>query len=389
MKGQLNKRIAAIPPSLTLGVTSKAKQMKADGIDTVNFAAGEPDFDTPEVVKRAAIEALERGETKYSPVPGVPALRAAIAEKLNEDNGLPYRPDQVVLSNGAKHSVFNVMMALCREGEDVIIPSPYWLSYPEMVKIAGGKPLFLRTREADNFKVRPEALEKIITPRTKAIILNSPSNPTGAVYTRAELEAICEIAVRHGIYIVADEIYETLVYSGETHHSVGSFGQDVFDLTVTINGFSKSCAMTGWRLGYLAGPTPIVKAISALQSHSTSGPNTFAQYGAIAALKHTAEARAEMGKAFEARRDLVYERLTAMPKVSCPKPGGAFYAFPNISQYGLNSVAFTEKLIAEQAVAAVPGAAFGADEHIRISYACGTDELTRGLDRLEAFLKTL
>ena len=386
---QLNRRIAAIPPSATLKITARAKQMAAEGRQVCNFAAGEPDFDTPEPIKRAAAAALAAGKTKYAPTPGLPDLRAAIAAKFERDNGLIYTPEQVVVSNGGKHSLFNIMMAICDEGAEVIIPAPYWLSYPEMVKVAGGVPVAVACPEANGFKLTPDALAAAITPRTRAMVLNSPSNPIGVVYTREEMTALAEVAVKSDILIVSDEIYEKLIYDGVEHVSVGSLSDEVFEHVITVNGFSKAFSMTGWRLGYFAGPSEVVKAVGAFQSHSTSGANTFAQWGALAALKLTDEDLAPMVVAFAERRASLYERLAAIDGVTCVKPMGAFYALPNISSFGLDSLTFTERLLDEQGVAAVPGAPFGADAHIRLSYACSLDTINEGIDKLEAFVASL
>ena len=385
----MNKRILSIPASITLGITARAKQMAAEGRSVCSFAAGEPDFDTPGSIKAAAIEALSAGKTKYAPVPGLPDLRSEIAAKLQRDNGLTYKPEQIVVSNGAKHSLFNIAMALCNEGDEVIIPSPYWLSYPEMVKVAGGVPVFVAGSESNGFKILPADLEAAVTDRTRAIIINSPSNPTGAVYAENELRALVDIALAHGLTIISDEIYEKMVYDGTAHISVASLSSAAYDSTVTVNGFSKCSSMTGWRLGYLAGAVELVKAITALQSHSTSGANTFAQYGAIAALNSDPAEQQGMLDAFTERRAFLCERLSNIDGVSCPEPKGAFYVFPNISSFGLDSVTFAEQLIEKEAVAVVPGSAFGADEHIRMSYACSMDNLAEGLDRIERFVAAL
>jgi aspartate aminotransferase len=353
------------------------------------FAAGEPDFDTPPHIKAAAIRALEAGQTKYAPVTGLPALRAAIAEKLLKENGLAYTAAQVVVCNGAKEALFNVLMTLCGEGDEVIIPSPYWLSYPEMVRIAGGKSVFVEGREADDFKVTAAQVEKAVTARTRAIVVNSPSNPIGCVYTEEELRALGDLAVRHALFIVSDEIYEKMVYGGARHVSVGSLSKAILDRTITVNGFSKAYAMTGWRLGYFAGPSKVVEAAGAMESHSTSGANTFAQFGAVEALKGPQECVATMVKAFEERGAYLYQRLTAIKGVTCVKPSGAFYILANISVFGLDSLTFAERLLAETGVAVIPGVAFGTDRHIRFSYACGMDEIRGGLDAFETFVKGL
>ena len=385
----LNDRVTAITPSLTLSIDAKAKALAAAGESVCGFGAGEPDFDTPEHIKEAAAKALREGRTKYAPNEGVMELRAAIAEKLVAENKLAYKPEQVLVSNGAKHSLFNVFMALCREGDEIIIPAPFWLSYPEMVRVAGGKPVFIQGTEAHGLKVTPAQLEAAITSRTKAMVINSPSNPTGMVYTRQELTALAEVAVRHGLYIVSDEIYERMVYDGAEAVSVGSLSPEIFKQTITVNGFSKPYAMTGWRLGYYAGPGAIVKAGAALQSHSTSAPNTFAQYGAIAALRGPQECVTRMVREFDDRRQYFHKRLAALPGMVCIKPEGAFYLFPNIAACGLKSVAFAERLLEAEKVAVVPGLPFGADDHVRLSYACSMANIREGLNRIERFLGTL
>jgi aspartate aminotransferase len=385
----MNSIISTIPPSVSLAITSKAKALAAAGEAVCSFAAGEPDFDTPEVIKAAAAEALARGETKYTPASGLMALRVAIAEKLEQENGLTYAPEQIVVSNGAKHSLFNIFMAILNPGDEVLIPAPYWLSYPEMVKIAGGTPVIVATDEARDFKVTPEALEASITNKTRAIVVNSPSNPIGVVYSGDELRALAEIAVKHDLLIISDEIYEKMIYDGIKHVSIGSFGDEVFKRTVTINGFSKAFSMTGWRLGYFAAPTAIVKVAGTLQSHSTSGPNTFAQYGGIAALKSAAGDVAGMVAAFDDRREFMYERLAAIEGVTCVKPQGAFYMLPNISSFGIDSVTFASRLLEDAKVAVVPGAAFGADANIRMSYACSKENIEEGVSRLANFVAKL
>jgi aspartate aminotransferase len=385
----MNPRIRDIPPSVTLSVTSLAKALVAQGENVCSFAAGEPDFDTPEVIKRAAADALARGETKYTPVDGLSALRKAIAAKLKRENGLDYTPEQISVGNGAKQSLFNICMAICDIGDEVIIPAPYWLSYPEMVKIAGGVPVPVATEEADDYKITPAALAAAITPRTRAIILNSPSNPIGNVYSRAELRAIAEVVVEHDVFVIADEIYEKMVYDGAEHVSIGSLGPEIFKRTITVNGFSKAFAMTGWRLGYFAAPDPILKAASTLQSHSTSGPNTFAQFGGLAALESAAPEVAAMVATFAERRDLIAARLGKIDGITCVRPQGAFYVLPNISRFGLDSVTFARQLLQQEKVAVVPGAAFGADQTIRMSYACGTATIEDGCARLARFVAGL
>jgi len=385
----LNERIASIPPSATLRITSRAKAMAAEGRTVYSFAAGEPDFDTPERIKAAAAKALADGKTKYSPASGLAELREAIAAKLERENGLSYDPARIIVNDGAKHSLFNVIMTVCREGDEVIIPAPYWLSYPEMVKMAGGKPVFVHASQEQGFRIGVEQLEAAVTDRTVALVLNSPGNPTGAVYERGELEALVRAAAARGLWIIADEIYEKLVYDGAEHVSAGRVSDEVFARTVTVNGFSKAFSMTGWRLGYCAGPEPLMKAVGALQSHSTSGPNTFAQWGAVEALQGEGDEVGTMLAAFAERRALLYERLTALPGVSCVKPMGAFYMLPDIGALGMDSLTFAERLLDEEGVAVVPGAPFGADDCVRLSYACSTENIERGLDAMAKFVARL
>lgn len=387
--GIINPSIASIAPSVTLGIQSIAKQMQAAGRKVYSFAAGEPDFDTPDHIKRAAIKALEAGETKYTAINGIPALCSAIAQKLKAENGLTYPAGQIVVSGGAKHSIFNAILTLCCPGEEVLIPSPYWLSYPEMVRVAGGVSVFIECPESQEFKLTARQFEAAITPKTKLLVLNSPSNPCGVVYTGEELKALADVAVKHGIYVISDEIYEKMVYDGVKHVSIAGFGQGIYDLTLTVNGFSKAYSMTGWRLGYTAGPKAIMDAFSALQSHSTSAPVTFAQIGAIEALKNGEPEVKKMVAAFAERRAYMYQRLTAIKGVTCVKPMGAFYMMPNIGAFGLGSVKFCERLLEVEGVAAVPGISFGTDRHIRLSYACSMENIREGVDRLEKFIATL
>jgi len=385
----MNRTIASIAPSASLKITSLAKKLAGEGKSICSFAAGEPDFDTPQHIKTAAEQALQGGETKYTPAAGLMKLRAAIAAKLAADNRVEYEPEQILVSNGAKHSLFNIFMTLCETGDEVIIPAPYWLSYPEMVRIAGAEPVFVHCTEDHDLKLTPELLSRHITEKTRALVLNSPSNPIGVVYGEDELRTLVEIAVEHGIWVISDEIYEKLIYDGMRHVSPAGFSAEAYACTITVNGFSKAYAMTGWRLGYFAAPREVVKAASALQSHSTSGPNTFAQFGAIAALEGGEDCIAEMAAAFDERRAYLYDRLTSMAGVTCVKPRGAFYMLPNISSLGLDSVTFAERLLDEYGVAVVPGIAFGAPDNIRLSYACGMDNIREGMDRLEKFLAGL
>jgi len=389
MNHRISQRALALTPSLTLAIDAKAKQMKADGIDVVGFGAGEPDFDTPQHIKDAAAKALAAGFTKYTPAAGIPELRRAIADKHKRDNGLDYKPSQIVVSCGGKHACYNVIMATCQQGDEVIIPSPYWLSYPEMVKLAGATPVFIKTTDATEFKVTPDQLRKAITPRTRLFILNSPSNPTGTVYSPDEIKALGDVCVERGVLIMSDEIYEHLLYDGAVHRSVASFSQAHYEHTIIVHGFAKAWSMTGWRLGWCAAPEQIAKAVDAIQSHSTSNPTSFAQKGAVAALTGPMDHLAVWLTEFDRRRRYAYERLNSMPGISCCNAKGAFYLFPNISKLGLKSVEFCAKLLEEQKVAAVPGVAFGSDEHIRISYATSMENIEKGLDRLERFVRQL
>ncbi len=389
MNYRISHRAASLAPSLTLAIDSKAKQMKADGQDVVGFGAGEPDFDTPQHIKDAAARALADGFTKYTPSSGIPELRQAIADKFKRDNGLIYKPSQIIVSCGGKHSCYNVILATCQEGDEVIIPSPYWLSYPEMVKLAAARPVILPTTDKTEFKVTPAQLREAITPRTRLFILNSPSNPTGSLYTRDEIKALGDICVEKGVLIMSDEIYEKLVYDGAEHTSVAGFSPAHCDHTIIVHGFAKAYSMTGWRLGYLAAPEPIAKAIDAIQSHSTSNPTSFAQKGAVAALTGPQDHLKSWLADYAKRRSYAHQRLNAIPGISCVNAKGAFYLFPNISQLGLKSTDFCARLLDVEKVAAVPGIAFGADEYLRISYATSMGNIEKGLDRLERFARNL
>jgi aspartate aminotransferase len=386
---EISARAAQLSPSLTLSIDSKAKAMKAEGIDVCGFGAGEPDFDTPEHIKQAAIAALEAGFTKYTPSAGLPELRQAISEKLEADNQLSYRPSQVVVSSGAKHSCYNAILATCQPGDEVLIPSPYWVSYPDMVRLAGAEPVIVQTTERNGWKMRASDFENAMTPRTKMVILNSPGNPSGSVYTREELEGIVEVAAEEDIYILSDEIYEKLVYDDVKHVSIASLSKEAYDLTITVNGFSKAYAMTGWRLGYLAAPEAVAKAVDNIQSHSTSNPCSFAQKGAVAALKGDQQGLADMRDEFAMRRDYMFDRITKIPNITGVKPQGAFYILVNISQLGLSSQNFADRLLSKANVAVVPGAAFGDDRTVRLSYATSIDVIKKGLDRFQDFCRTL
>ena len=382
-----------ISPSPTLAIDAKAKSMKASGQDICAFAAGEPDFDTPEFIKEACAKALYDGQTKYAPAAGILPLREEIAKKYANIAGVnSFSPLQAVVSPGGKFSCYLGILAVCDSRHEVIIPAPYWVSYTEMVKLAGAKPIILPTLESNDFKLTPEAFEESINPATRMLILNSPSNPTGAVYTKAEIEAIVEIAVRRKIYILSDEIYEHLLYDEVTHTSPISLGNDVQNWLITVSGFSKTFSMTGWRLGTLFTSPEIAKAVTSLQSQMTSNATTFAQFGALAAMQkpeNSQQAIEEMKQVFDRRRIKLLEGLNAINGIHCFRSQGAFYLFPNIARTGLDSTTFSTRLLEETKTAVVPGSAFGADSNIRMSYAISDQVLDKGLTRLASFCNHL
>ncbi|HVU17302.1 MAG TPA: pyridoxal phosphate-dependent aminotransferase [Candidatus Didemnitutus sp.] len=381
-----------VAPSPTLAIDAKAKAMKAAGEDVCGFAAGEPDFDTPEHIKEACIAALKAGKTKYSPTPGIDELRQAIATRYGDEYGLKVTPAQVVVSPGGKFSCYLGLLAVCSPGDEVIVPAPYWVSYPEMVKLAGAVPKFVLCDDRAGFKLSPGQLEAAISPRTRALVLNSPSNPTGAVYTRAELAAIVDVAVRHNLYILSDEMYEHLVYDDARPTCIASLSPQAAERTIVVAGFSKTYSMTGWRIGTIMAPLPIAKAISELQSQMTSNVSTFSQYGALAALtekEKTAAALKTMLAAFDRRRRFLHEELNRIEGINCLLSGGAFYLFPNISAFGLKDTEFCSRLLETEKVAAVPGSAFGAEGYIRISYATSDAILKKGVERLGRFCASL
>ena len=384
---KLAARVGQVTPSITLAIAAKAKAMKAEGIKVCNFSAGEPDFDTPAHIKAAAKQALDEGKTRYGPAAGEPRLREVIAHKL-KGNGLHYAPEDVMVTNGGKHSLFNLMLALIEPGDEVIIPAPYWLSYPEMVKIAGGVPVIVQTDAATSYKITPAQLRSSVTTNTKLFVLNSPSNPTGVVYTPAEIGALADVVVEQDLLVVSDEIYEKIIYDGAKHVSIGSLGPEIHARTIISSGFAKAYSMTGWRIGYLAGPSELIKAAITLQGHSTSNVCTFAQFGAIAALESPQDCVEQMRQAFAQRRQVMLERLNAIPGLSCAKPDGAFYMFANISKTGLTSLEFCSTLLETQQVATIPGIAFGADDHIRLSYATDMASIEQGMDRLDKFVRS-
>jgi aspartate aminotransferase len=394
----LSGRALQITPSPTLAIDAKAKQMKSEGIDVIGFGAGEPDFDTPLHIKEAAIEAINSNFTKYTPASGTPELKEAICKKFLNDQGLEYQPQQIVISNGAKHSLFNIFAGLLNEGDEVIIPAPYWVSYPEIVKLNGGVPVIVETKIENNFKPTRLELEKAISPRTKALVLNSPNNPTGQVFQKKELEDIAALALKANFYVVSDEIYEKLVYGDNKHISIASLGEDIKNLTIIVNGVSKTYAMTGWRIGYSASDIKLAAAMSNIQSHATSNPNSVAQKAAYQALVGSQDCVAEMREAFAKRRDYMMERISRMPYLSCLTPEGAFYLFVNVGKtftkkfHGeeIKNVDNLATLLLEQyRVALVPGQGFGAPDYVRISYALSLDNVRLGLDRIESFLQEL
>jgi aspartate aminotransferase len=381
-----------IAPSPTLGIDAQIKALQAAGQDVCGFAAGEPDFDTPEHIKQAAIAALQAGKTKYVATSGIEPLRQAIAEKYADTYGLKVAPSQVIVSPGGKFSCYLAILAVCSPGDEVVIPAPYWVSYPEMVKLAGAVPKFVLADDSTGFRLTAAQFEAAITKKTKLLVLNSPSNPTGAVYSRAEMEAIVAVALKHNLYILSDEIYEHLVYDGVRAVGPATLGAEALARTIIVSGFSKTYAMTGWRLGTTVAPAPIAKAVTELQSQMASNATTFAQFGALAALKEKEKTRAafeKMLEAFDRRRKFLHAELTKIPGVTCVLAQGAFYLFPRISAFGLASQDFCGRLLAEQKVGAVPGSAFGAEGYLRLSYATGDAIIAEGVARLARFCRTL
>ena len=392
------KRAQAIKPSPTLATAAKAKAMKAQGIDVVDFGVGEPDFETPENVKQAGIKAIQSGFTKYTPAGGTDELKEAVLEKFKRDNGLQYDKTQILISCGAKHSLYNIAEALFDPGDEVIIPSPYWVSYPDQVLLNDALPVIVETTEAEGFKLSAKKLEQAVTKKTKALVLNSPSNPTGLAYDKKALEDIAALAVRHNLYVISDEIYEKLIYDGFTHTSIASLGKEIKDLTIVVNGVSKSHAMTGWRIGYAAGPKDVITAMANIQSQSTSNPSSISQKAAVEALRGPQDFIGTMNIEFDKRRKYMVERLNKIKGVSCLMPVGAFYAFPRISSlFGKslngkvvkNSADLATLLLEEAKVALVSGDAFGADAYIRLSYATSMDSIKKGLDRIEQMINSL
>ena len=391
----ISKKAQNISPSITLAISAKAKQMKEEGIDVISFGVGEPDFDTPANIKNAAIEAIKQGHTKYTPASGLPQLKKAICAKLKSDNNLDYNPENIIVSNGAKHSLYNIFQAICDPEDEVIIPVPYWVSYPEMVKMADANPVIVNCSEENEFKVTRGDLLDAITSKTKAIILNSPSNPTGSIYTKTELEEIAQIAVDHNIAVITDEVYEKLVYDGEKHISIASLNEKIKDLTITVNAMSKCYAMTGWRIGYTASHVTVAKAMNSMQSHATSNPNSIAQHASIEGLTGDQSSVEEMRLAFDERRKYMVRRVNEINGLSCIEPKGAFYIMMNIKQLigttikgiAINgSMDFSELLLEHANVAVVPGVAFGVDEFVRLSYANSLENIEEALNRIDNLL---
>jgi aspartate aminotransferase len=390
---KLANRVQSLTPSTTLAITAKAKELKAQGLDIIGLGAGEPDYNTPKHIIDAALLSMNEGQTKYTPSAGLPKLKEAIAAKLKRDQGLEYKPSEIVVGSGAKHALYTLFQAILDEEDEVIVPIPYWVSYPEQIKLADGKPVYIVGTEENQYKITKEQLEQAITDKTKAVIINSPSNPTGMLYSREELAAIGEVCLAHDILIVSDEIYEKLVYGNAKHTSIAEISPELKKQTIIINGVSKSHSMTGWRIGYAVGEESIIKAMTNLASHSTSNPTTTAQYGAIAAYDGTQEPVEEMRQAFEGRLNKIYDKLVEIPGVSCIKPQGAFYLFPNVKRAveltGYSNVEdFTTALLEEAQVAVIPGSGFGAPDNIRLSYATSLELLEAAVERIHSFVKS-
>jgi aspartate aminotransferase len=394
-KVRVSKRAQAVPPSATIAVTSLAKELKAKGVDIVDFGAGEPDFDTPDYIKDAAIKALKAGQTKYTAASGAVELRTAIAEKLQRENGLKYTPDQVIVNIGGKHAVYESMQAALDPGDEVILPAPYWVTYPEAIKLAGAAPRIIQTDKVNSYKITPQQLEEAITEKTAMLIINSPNNPGGFTYTPEELAGLAKILEGTKVVVLSDEIYEKLIYGKTKFVSFASLSDDAYNRTLTINGFSKTFSMTGWRMGYTAGPLEVIKAMGRLQDHMTSNPVTFAQDAAIAALGNDGGAVEKMRAEFERRAKYMAQRLNNIEGVECSEPTGAFYCFPDVSSHydrTINgaeiggSMDFAKALLEQANVALVPGLPFGCDGNVRLSFACSIKQITKGLDRLEKWL---
>ncbi|HKL75820.1 MAG TPA: pyridoxal phosphate-dependent aminotransferase [Halanaerobiales bacterium] len=392
---KLSERSQKVNASMTLALSAKAGQMKTDGHDVVSFGAGEPDFNTPEHIAKAGKKAIDEGFTKYTAAAGTKDLKKAVQKKFKKDNGLDYDLDQIIISNGAKHSLFNTFQTILNPGDEVIISRPYWVSYPETVKLGGGVPVYVDAEEENNFKMKIEDIKKAVTENTKALILNSPNNPTGCVYSREELKEIADLAIKEDFFVVSDEIYEELIYGDAEHISIASFGKEIKERTIVINGMSKAYAMTGWRIGFAAASKEIVDIMSNIQSHATSNPNSIAQYASTVGLNESKAVTREMVKAFKERRNYMVKTINEMPKVSCKKPEGAFYVMMNIENLiGKKyegeeidgSMSFADILLEESKVAVIPGKAFGNDKFVRLSYATSLEDIKRGLERIKEFV---
>ncbi|WCK56126.1 pyridoxal phosphate-dependent aminotransferase [Aneurinibacillus sp. Ricciae_BoGa-3] len=388
---KLAQRVLKVTPSKTLAITAKAKELKSQGIDVVGLGAGEPDFNTPQHIIDAAVKAMQEGHTKYTAASGILELKQAVCDKLSRDNGLTYKPSQILITNGAKHALYNLFQALIDPGEEVIIPTPYWVSYPEMVVLAEGVPVHIEGKEENEFKVTPEQIQAAVTSKTRAFILNSPSNPTGSIYSREELEGIAQVCLKNNLLIISDEIYEKLIYDGE-HVSIATLSSEVYENTVVINGMSKPYSMTGWRIGYAAGNEALIKAMTNLSSHSTSNPTTFAQYGALAALRGSEEPLQKMKAEFNKRRKAIVDLMNNIDGIYCVPPKGAFYLFANVAEAmkkgGYKDVdQWSEDLLEKEYVALIPGSGFGAPNHIRISYATSLEQLQEGAARIKRFVE--
>ncbi|MCP3030724.1 pyridoxal phosphate-dependent aminotransferase [Halobacillus sp. A1] len=388
----LAQRVKSLTPSSTLAITAKAKELKAEGHDVIGLGAGEPDFNTPAHIIEAAKRSMDEGQTKYTPAGGIPDLKQAIIRKMDRDQGLSYGQDQVIVTTGAKHALFTLFQVLLNKDDEVIVPAPYWVSYPEQIKLAEGRPIIVETEEEQQFKLTPEKLKQSITEKTKAVIINSPSNPTGMMYSKEELQAIGEVCVEHDLLIVSDEIYEKLIYTSEPHVSIAQLSDELYEQTVVINGVSKSHSMTGWRIGYALGRRDIIKAMTNMASHSTSNPTSIAQYGALAAYEGSNEQVEEMRNAFKDRLNQLHGWLVDIPGVYCEKPKGAFYLFPNVkeasSSCGFDEVdGFVTALLDEEKVALVPGSGFGSPDNVRLSYATSLDQLEEASKRIKRFIE--
>lgn len=379
-KKMISEKAKNITASITLAISAKFNQMKKEGVDVIGFGAGEPDFDTPDNIKEAAKKAIDEGFTKYTAASGTPELKKAVCGKFKRENALDYSPDQIIISNGGKQILSNIMKAVLNKGDEVIIPIPYWVSYPEEVKLSGGVPIFCET---DKLKIKADLIKKQISERTKILILNSPNNPTGAICDKEEIEKISELAVEKNFLVISDEVYEHFIYNGKKHYSIATFGEEIKKLTITVNAVSKTYSMTGWRIGYSAGPLDIIKAMSSIQSHETSNPCSIAQKAALEALTGSQESIAKMKQEFDKRRKVMVECLNNIKGIHCQMPEGAFYAFPDISETGMKSMEFCERLLEEAKVAVIPGIGFGAANNVRLSYATSMEDIKKGIERIK------